>query len=266
MVLLAHRGDQAPQAVFGDALTRMPLEFKQMYKDVEAEVGAGEPGEVMGRAVHLARQMVESNPLPVTGYDYKTGNRVELKATQPGYGVSLNVAGFICVDWSARGKGRKWAGASALIFLQWVIERLTVQEDFFCGECVHSFDWTILDEALGHIYQIFCLIVSPVAIGFPSMRKRRFMLGFKRSRYVLPEWFNPQRAFMHMFSRSVRTTAGSMYYRAPPAAVMMATEAMAQKRGLPRRQPHGEPWPFVTVQSPGQCARRASRQHTTKGV
>ena len=136
----------------------------------------------------------------------------------------------------------------------------------FCGECVFGFDFTILEEAVGHLYQIFCLVISPIDIGFPSMRKRRFMLGFKRVRYKLPNWFNPQRAFMHMFAKSVRSTAGDMYFRAPSSSIIKAIEVMALARGLPCRQPHGEPWPWVTVQSSGQCARRRAQrqQHTRK--
>ena len=127
-VLLFNRGDQASRAVFGDALARMPQTFKELYKDICTNVSAS---NIMGVALAAARQMVERDHPLLTGYCYKAVRRVALQATRPGYEVSMNVAGFICVDWSTRGKGRKWAGASALVFLQWVIERFILQE-YFC--------------------------------------------------------------------------------------------------------------------------------------
>ena len=54
-VLMSHRGGQAPQAVVGDALKRMPWEFKQMFRDVEANIGADKPAEVMAMVVATAR-------------------------------------------------------------------------------------------------------------------------------------------------------------------------------------------------------------------
>ena len=129
-----------------------------------------------------------------------------------------------------------------------------------------DYDWLVLEctalfeeqqglKPLLSRYRLVTLKISPVTLGFPCMRLRKYMLLVRRGRL---EWreeierMGHHAAFRGLFARSIQTR-GVDLARAPNEQVVNYKKLMCKQRGMPLQQQNGNEWSFF------QCATGSVR-------
>ena len=155
--------------------------------------------------------------------------------------LRVHVAGSTCTSWSRMGTKRGWAATSALAFAVWAFETLAQRPDALLRECTQDFDVSMLESIFGEHYTLASYVFSPIDLGYPASRPRRYTLLLLRRRLEPTVGFNDE-GFGGMFFRHCVTT-GHIFWRAPKEPVNKHLSDMAvQKRHLPPTQTDGEPW------------------------
>ena len=147
-------------------------------------------------------------------------------------GISINIAGFTCVDWSVFGSKCKWHGDAALPWCQWVTERIRCQEDVILCECTPGFDHHLLGELLKGTHDMQTLLVGPDVLGEPVLRTRLFMVLLKRSSRVwddATQIAGVQERFESIFAHAT-VMSPLEKFRAPESEVHDYLKVMAEKR------------------------------------
>ncbi|CAL1149503.1 unnamed protein product [Cladocopium goreaui] len=207
-ILLAHQGKAAPTCVHGDIGERCE---KRIWEGVEADIerlqrnsrtrGTISAQQFAKEAFQIFRQQRLKGK---QAYCYRHDKKCSVAPPQESGGITLNVAGFICVDWSAMGKNLGWFGSSCLPFMQWLSERMIFQEDMVLGENVKNFDFESMADMVADIYDVYRFEISPSLLGHPSERQRLYLLMLHKEKR---QWrrdsvaANPQAAFEAMFGR-----------------------------------------------------------------
>ena len=88
---------------------------------------------------------------------------------------TLVVAGVTCVDWSRIGLGKGCSGPSYIVFCAWALQILADMPELVIVECVQQFDLALL-EVFKHKYTYTAIDFAPLNLGFPSERRRRYMI------------------------------------------------------------------------------------------
>ena len=114
---------------------------------------------------------------------------------------ALAIAGVTCVDYSSFGKRRAMTGDSILCQAAWVMQMMADQPDLIIVECVVMFMLRTL-KVLEDMYEIASLPFSPVDLGVPSSRPRRYTL--LRHRVKTRGFMDLAHDFSNIFFRSLR--------------------------------------------------------------
>ena len=270
-ILRNRPGTSKPQCVHADIMHRCPArvqkyisELKQDFlqaaqKDIEAGCPKQEAFSCHGRAFiksvvpevfkHMAKRL-QSKELTASCCVHMKECPV-LPAPPEGFeGLSCNISGINCYDWSAMGVQKKWLGDSAEPFIVWVCERLHGSDDFCIVECVAQFDDATLAELVQEKFTLLSLRVCPTTLGLPITRNRKYMVMLSKNLQwdSAVEKIGHQRAFELLFSRFV-CMKGSDFMRAPEHEVQAQIAAMAARRGLPSVRSSGKPWSFFLASS-----------------
>ena len=96
--------------------------------------------------------------------------------------TTVSIAGTTCTSWSAMGKKGKWLATSALPFIVWAYETLAVQPDIIIHECTPRFDFGVMVGIFGLLYIVQSFTFTPVELGWPANRPRRWTICFHRRR------------------------------------------------------------------------------------
>ena len=107
------------------------------------------------------------------------------------------MAGTPCTDYSLKGAQLRECGATFLLFLCWVAQRLLLQEDVIVQENVPQFPPELLQKFLGALYIIETTVLSPFDLGWGVQRRRRWTV--LRHRYKTRAFTSPLNAFSAMF-------------------------------------------------------------------
>ena len=197
------------------------------------------------------------NPQELLGHCYVHNKNCKVLPVLPHAGNRSNIAGVTCVDWSSMGKGLGWLGDSVLVFLQWLRERLSAAEDIIICECVDLFDDTMLRTLSSHIWSWVTLIICPSHLGIPVQRRRKWMIGLKRS---TRRWHagvlqaGVEETFAHIFHKPI-SLPGHALLRAPVDRVETYLKRLAAARGLPPLKSNGRPWSSWLLLAPGTKSR-----------
>ena len=168
---------------------------------------------------------------------YQSGGRTVM--------VKVNIAGVNCYDWSTMGLLKQWLGSGTKVFLCWLRERYFAQEEIVVVECVWLFDFEGMEELTQDLYSWVVLDLSPVNLGLPISRRRKYMVGLhKRARQWHPAFLREgsvQQAFQRLLHRQV-VMKGQDMLRASPQYLQRHSMYVAATRGLPPSRPCGKPW------------------------
>ena len=137
----------------------------------------------------------------------------------------MNGSGIVCVDWSTashsskKHKGRQgWLGDSLTSCMLWARERLVAREHVIVAECVPGFDslffFDIMNMYLAKIpgcdikYKWEELVFSTGDIGFPSGRRRKYMVGLRKGGGMNLVWHDAVKdsvseSFMKIFKKEI---------------------------------------------------------------
>ncbi len=170
------------------------------------------------------------------------------------HGVRVEIAGSTCVAWSAMGAGLGWlhdSGLPCLVWLHWVAHTLP---HVFIHECTAHFDEELLHEVLGGAsgaYLVTSFQHSPVDLGIPSQRIRKYTWGVRRdvvdssgggapclSKMTMvgtatrtPPVLPGRAEFLSLFGRTLELDA-SVYLAAPAPVIQDVASKLARERYL----------------------------------
>ena len=88
--------------------------------------------------------------------------------------LHIELAGTICVAFSSIGLGWAWLDPSAIACVAWATMMKAIEPDVIIHECVPAFDVETLHSMLGPKYAMQTLVFSPISLGVPSERPRRY--------------------------------------------------------------------------------------------
>ena len=264
--LQAH-SPHAPGCIFGDMLDRMEPEVAAQLDNMLLKVGlsAATPAEKQAACEEatdiiagLVKDMHEQGKLPtdITARCYqheRTCRVVQRRSGQDAGRLLVHAAGVSCVDWSSRGRQRGFAGPTARVFTQWLIERRVAEEDLILVECTRRFQPALLQKVFFD-YDMYSHVFSPSHLGFACDRHRVYVMLIRRSSLRLAVPWGSAAVFKDLFYRNVGLH-GSVYFRAPAELVGKRVSEMALARHLPAHQQGGEPWEFKHVIPSGKRKR-----------
>ena len=150
------------------------------------------------------------------------------------------VAGTTCTSWSRLGARWKWTAASAIAFLAWAFETKFWAPDLIVHECTSDFDIGMLQRIFGEAYIIQSLVFSPVSLGIPASRPRRYTLMIARDSLVPQCPFTREGFGALMFKRCVAD--GHIFWTAPPEEVASSMREYYERLRLAPVQASGDPW------------------------
>eukprot|EP00439_Symbiodinium_sp_Y106_P034529 s571_g4.t1 len=301
-VLMHHDELFRPRCLFGDIVERMPDHCKDaISKRLKREQASDKSGgnqrkrkhsdsgrEAVPQHVQLsegrmlirnAAQLLLANHHPKKDWRatcYAHGkHKCCLNATAPQdfAGISINITGFTCVDWSVFGSKCKWHGDAALPWCQWVTERIRCQEDVILCECTPSFDHQLLRELLQGTHDMETLLVGPDILGEPVLRTRLFMVLLKRSSMAWDDATQSAGVQARFESIFGHTTVMSVLekFRATGSDVDAYLKALAKSKHMPETSRSGKAWSWIHLCSAAQRAsvkehRDALERHVSSEV
>ena len=152
----------------------------------------------------------------------------------------VEVAGTTCCPWSAMGAGLEWLDKATAPCLAWAFSLLYYLPDIILHECTPRFSEGTLIEILGHVedaghsvharptpegqelaYRMESEVFSPVDLGVPTQRKRKYSAFF-----LAPFTQPPSQPFLDQYSRAL-TLDSSIYLVATEKQIKEEHEAMA---------------------------------------
>ncbi len=171
------------------------------------------------------------------------------------HGLRVEIAGSTCVSWSAMGSGLEWLHDSALPCLVWIHWIAFSLPHIFVHECTTHFDESVLRDVLSAAYVVTSFHTSPVDLGIPSRRSRKYTWAVRRDLFDTargvaggggapqlwhaprPRPTPPSRAeYLALFQRPLEVDA-SVYFVASETLLRSAAEKMASARFLPTPDP-----------------------------
>ena len=207
-----------------------------------------------GATVNLPFQVIaEIKQMPkaeLTNVKANCFRHQRLCSTWPSYDSAASfrchIAGVQCVDWSRMSQSRKgWCGRGAVSFLAWAAERWYYDEDdLLLIECVPSFPHEVLEQILGTQCELRYILASPVQMGIPATRKRKYMCMLQKAHW---QWLLDAdndtfaRWYAALFCRPC-SLLGEALLLASPEGIREHIQAVAVQRGLPKKRSADADW------------------------
>ena len=281
-ILLHHWGMTAPKCVHGDIGSRcrariwtaVTEDIKRLQRSSKSRDSIS-PEKFAEAVLNIFREQnflglkawcfKHKKDCPVGPSRHNAGESAEARAAaaaEDACRIKVNVAGWICTDWSAMGSRRGWYGLSTPPFMQWLSERLAYEEDVVIGENTKGFDGKTLAKLVQEYYDTYILEVSPTLLGEPCERQRLyFVLLHKRKRRFRHQWVaeDVQGRFEAVFRKEV-VMSPHLKFRAPEAAVTAYIEKLAATHHLPFKPRSGKSW--SCYQSMSAAMREKVQEHT----
>ena len=269
-MLLAGEGNLQAQHIFVDlaqqrvsARTRRRLQgvHSRAKREFEQLMELEGDGAVAAKAVGLGQRFMASLQevmeevvfnLAGAAWCYKCQKRCPIHPTSivdDPVVTTVAIAGTTCTSWSAIGHRRKWLAESALPFMIWAYEALAAGPDIIIHECTPRFDYMTLVAIFGSAYFVMSLVFTPMDLGYPCSRPRRWTVLLKkgRRRFLMPLGHCN---FPRLFLRSC-VVGGHIFGDACATLVERYIAELASARGLPPQTHDGQPWQPQQVLSQG---------------
>ena len=284
-VLLGRIGPCAPECVFGDLTARCPphllakakqLAHRYKLKAYRAIRGGREKKDAIRSygLMFLAKAAMfmldVDSPSPHIAHCFRHNKFCSSRDDHrpSGFaGLSGCIAGINCYDWSSMGGAGGWCGPSAIIFLCFLREVVLNAYDWLILECTALFD----EDGLAPLrpwYRVVTLKFSPVLLGFPVSRMRKYML---LTRHGVLKWrceiesAGHMNAFKAIFAQTV-CLEGVDLARAPQEKLEEMRQHMIKKRSLPATRSSGKPWGFYHLLSGSLRASVLQHEKTASAV
>ena len=203
--LLKHKDDcGAPEHVFGDIMSQIPAELKNMLvqrastlrEEVTAEVKARPEAGTRFRA-GLIREKGQMFFQEMVGhlrgavfastawcFRHQCECPLHIAPTVDRSAILfMEIAGSTCVAWSSLGVGWGWLDESSVPCLVWMFAMAAAKPDLILHECTSRFNAKHFESAFGVTHLIQTLTCSPSDWGIPVDRTRRYTLMVLRSRH-----------------------------------------------------------------------------------
>ena len=270
-VLSCTEGRPGPGHVFGDILHRAPrrtrtkLNFavervkrEVMQHSGDALATAYEMEVVGKRFMANLLDVLKKEPFCINRRNYCFKHKAMCRVHGPEQALDdvvlrLAVAGSTCTSWTRMGGRSHWPVASAVPFAVWATETLFWEPDLVVHECTPDFDIQFMEELFIARYLVQSIVFSPIMLGIPTNRPRRYTLMIHRGRLLAAHAFTLP-TFSSLFSRTLRTS-GHIFWSAPDNVVEAMVQQMARRLALPDTQVTGEPWPCRQVLPEGDLQR-----------
>ena len=218
-----------------------------------------DPGLQFSKAVEILKAHAQKTPCTTfSAQCLNHGKECRFSAQPDAQTLIMNVSGPSCQDFSLMGKQSRFLGPTNDALLQFLYERLMLQEHVILVENVLRFQPDVIAKALGPQYDMKTLRVSPELLGWPIHRQRLYMVFIRKNTLSWRLEEDVQTAFERMFAREMHLT-GDALMRAPPEAVQAAQDLVREKRGLPCIHSSGKPWSAFQLLSKG--AQQKVREH-----
>ena len=213
-MLMTHAGeDFRPDHVFGDILSRVPMDQLAVLKEVEAGCLASAEGVMKDPSLsspdktqlkdkygqRMLTQFIEIlSQCQFAERDFCHVHN-QLCPLRPGMAVRGgaehgDVAGTTCVAWSSMRSSDsttgKWLHKSTLPCLVWLFWIKTTSPSWYLHECVTRFDVEFLMQELLQ-YMTVSFVFSPHQLGLPVNRHRRYTFGINMLTHTLASWLEP---------------------------------------------------------------------------
>ena len=142
----------------------------------------------------------------------------------------LWVVGQPCQETSVRGSQSKVAGDLMAPFLVWMVELRQYKPHSWLHEITATYNAITLVDMLSDLYDISCLVLSPVELGIPTSRERHFAWGNLREHI---HTLSPAEKLPELLSRSC-DLAGDVYCAASADTLRDYYEQLSEGRGFRR--------------------------------
>lgn len=262
-------GPEQPDCVFGDildraephvleGLRRIEMPYKKKWDEEFAQRADGprkkSPGSKAVRkelvAFHrsLGSQMMEdmvqfmegacilSADTPAFKHDKKAfcsrhQRDCRVHAEVPSSAVKVVVAGNSCDDWSSMGSQSGWLGSGVVPFLLWLYETRAQHPDFIVQECTPRFMEDILNKVLDSLYTTQVIEISPMDLGIPSNRPRKWTISSLKVRWTYKCSFNSTEFKSFVYRKLA--LYGDVFFNSAPEEVLKYYEVLASRSMVP---------------------------------
>lgn len=153
--------------------------------------------------------------------------------------IWVEVAGNTCTPWSHRGKSWGWLDLQSLPALVWAfsLKFTESQPDVIINECVPSFPAEVFFSQVFPGAVVRSTTFSPVDLGMPVNRLRRYTLVFPKQASPLFGQVPWDAQILSDFAFRRLHLKGSVYFQAPPELVKEFMDELAEAKKMPPR--HG---------------------------
>ena len=93
---------------------------------------------------------------------------------------TIAIGGTPCVDFSSFGSSEGVEGRTLIHLIVWIEQRRLLSDTIWVHENVPSFAVDLLRKLLGDVWIIETMVISPVSMGWPIRRPRRWTVGRHR--------------------------------------------------------------------------------------
>ena len=176
----------------------------------------------------------------------------------------LECAGNTCTPWSMRGKRGGWLDGESLVCLIWVYSLKAANVRMILNECVVSFPATTLFERVFPGAVVQTVVFSPVDLGIPTHRPRRYTLVLLDRSFPLCGQISLDDDLLTSVAFRRLHLTGSVFLTAPKNLIHQCLRDLAAARQLPERE-NGKPYGWEAVMVPGDRLRmHQHREEVTK--
>ncbi len=140
----------------------------------------------------------------------------------------VEAAGVTCVAWSTLGNHEGWLHSSAMPCVVWLESIRQTEPDLVLCECVRAFPEADVTEYLGESYIVQALLTTPVDLGAPAARHRKYTLMWNKKSVIMRFDYTAEH-FAMMFHRDCMLD-GAVYFCAPDPVVMEYVASLAERR------------------------------------
>ena len=173
----------------------------------------------------------------------------------------VEVAGNTCTPWSARGHGLGWLDPKSLPALAWGWSLKHHAPDVIINECVSSWPAEAFFKALFPEAIVGCSLFSPVDLGIPVHRPRKYTVVIPTSSSALSGQFASwDEKVLTGFACQKLQLGGSVFLSAPESEVKDVLLTMANAKQLPPL-PSGKDYAFEVVMPTAQRMRMQQFRH-----
>ena len=244
-VIMEHTpGPERPTCMFRDLLERLDQHFLEQCRGIvlafrKKAVGLGKSElkkigkELLDVLVGEFESRLQSGKPLLLGEAYCVRHQKNCHTHCPttSGAISMVAGGNSCVDWSVMGSRSGVLGEGILPLLTWLYEVRVCQPDWVLQECTEHFQHCIVEQTLGQHgqYLSFTVPMSPIDLGIPASRPRKFTLSILAAKWKAI--IHPNSPEFKEFAFRQLMCYGDIYFAAPDHSVRAYYTDMAAKKG-----------------------------------